>query len=145
MTFRVEPATAEFLADRALWRYPPPYDFYDDDGLPPKNPERFYSVHDEDGKTMGFFYFEVRGDAIHYGLGLRPDLTGKGLGATFVSAGLEFAQKRFGRKRVVLDVAEFNERAIRVYERAGFRRTGRRLRFFQGWGDVPFVEMERPC
>jgi [ribosomal protein S18]-alanine N-acetyltransferase len=93
---------------------------------------------------VGFFYFEERADAIFYGLGLRPDLTGRGLGAAFVTAGLEFAHERFGRRRVVLDVAEFNERAIRVYERAGFHRTGRRLRFFEGWGDVPFVDMERP-
>jgi hypothetical protein len=47
------------------------------------------------------------------------------------------------RKRIVLDVAEFNERAICVYERVGFRRTGSRVRFFEGWGDVHFVDMER--
>ena len=144
MNFRVEPSTAHLFSERAAWRYPPPYDFYDDDGIPPNNPERFYSVRAEDGTVAGFFYFEDRGDALFYGLGLRPDLTGRGLGATFVNAGLEFSQSRFGRRRMVLDVAEFNERAIRVYERAGFRRTGRRLRFFEGWGDVPFVDMERP-
>jgi len=119
------------------------YDFYNDDGVPPKNPERFYSVCIEDGAVAGFFYFEERGDAIFYGLGLRPDLTGRGLGATFVNAGLEFAEARFGRRLIVLDVAEFNERAIRVYERVGFRRTGSHLRFFERCGDVPFVDMER--
>jgi RimJ/RimL family protein N-acetyltransferase len=93
---------------------------------------------------VGFYYFEERGDAVAYGLGLRPDLSGRGLGARFVEAGIEFAQARFGRRRIVLDVAEFNARAIRVYERAGFRRTGTRTRFFEGWGDVPFVDMERP-
>ena len=144
MNFRVEPATANLFSERAAWSYPPPYDFYDDDGVAPNNPERFYSVRAEDGTVAGFFYFEDRGDAIFYGLGLRPDLTGRGLGTAFVNAGLEFAQSRFGRRRMVLDVAEFNERAIRVYERAGFRRTGSRLRFFEGWGDVPFVDMERP-
>jgi [ribosomal protein S18]-alanine N-acetyltransferase len=143
VNFRVEPATEELISERAAWRYPPPYDLYDDDGVPPNNPERFYGVYAEDGSVAGFFYFEERGDALFYGLGLRPDLTGRGLGASFVNAGLEFARERFGPRRIVLDVAEFNERAIRVYERAGFRRTGRRLRFFEGQGDVPFVEMER--
>ena len=142
--FRVEPATVTLFSERAAWRYPPPYDFYNDDGVPPNNPERFYSVLSEDGTLAGFYYFEHRGDAIFYGLGLRPDLTGQGLGATFVSVGLEFAQARFGRRRFVLDVAEFNERATRVYESVGFRRTGIRLRFFEGWGDVPFLDMERP-
>ncbi len=124
MRFRVETATVDLFSERAAWRYPPPYDFYDDDGLPVRNPERFYSVRVEDGTVAGFFYFEERGDAVFYGLGLRPDLTGRGLGTAFVNAGLEFAQERFGRRRIVLDVAEFNERAIRVYERTGFRRTG---------------------
>ena len=50
---------------------------------------------------------------------------------------------RFGRRRIVLDVSEFNEPAIRVYE--GLRRTGSTLRFFEAWGDVPFVDMERPA
>jgi [ribosomal protein S18]-alanine N-acetyltransferase len=142
---RIEPATPELLAERAAWRYPPPYDFYDDDGIPPKNPERFYGVYDEDGAAVGFFYFEERGDALFYGLGLRPDLTGRGLGLEFVDAGIEFAMEEFGRKRVVLDVAEFNERAIRVYERAGFRRTGSHLRFFERSGEIPFVDLERPA
>ena len=144
VNFRVKPATGKLFVERATWRYPPPYDLYNDDGVPPINPERFYSVCAEDGSVAGFFYFEERGDAIFYGLGLRPDLTGRGLGAGFVKVGLEFAQARFGRRRIVLDVAEFNERAIRVYERAGFRRTASKVRFFEGWGDVPFMDMERP-
>jgi ribosomal-protein-alanine N-acetyltransferase len=142
---RIEPATDEVLTERAAWRYPPPYDFYDDDGIPPKNPEWFYGVHDEDDGVVGFYFFAPRGDAFFYGLGLRPDLTGRGLGLAFVRAGIAFAAQRFGRTRLVLDVAEFNERAIRVYERAGFRRTGSHVRSLPRWGDVPFVDMERPA
>jgi len=139
---RVEPANPELLAERAAWRYPPPYDFYDDDGIPPTNPELFYGAYDEQGSLVGFFFYGPRSDALFYGLGLRPDLTGRGLGLEFVEAGMAFARERFGPRRLVLDVAEFNERAIRVYERAGFRRTGRKVRTFARWGDVPFVDME---
>lgn len=140
MRLRVEAATAEALAERAAWRYPAPYDFYDDDGVPPKNPECFYSVRDEDGALVGFYFFMPRGDGLFYGLGLRPDLTGRGLGLEFVEAGIAFAEETFGRRRFVLDVAEFNARAIRVYERAGFHPTGSHSR-----GDVRFVDMERPA
>ena len=34
MSFRIEPATDALFAERAEWRYPPPYDFYNDDGRP---------------------------------------------------------------------------------------------------------------
>ena len=55
-----------------------------------------------------------------------------------------FARSRelFVTRRVVLDVAEFNERARKVYESVGFRVTGHKVRQFPGWGAVPFVDME---
>jgi aminoglycoside 6'-N-acetyltransferase/ribosomal-protein-alanine N-acetyltransferase len=134
---RFEPATQEVLCQRGEWHYDAPYDFYDDDGKPVLNPERFLVVRNEEGEFIGFFYFEERGNAVYFGLGLRPDLTGRGFGVEFVQAGRALARERFGSRRIVLDVAEFNVRAAKVYERAGFRVTGRHLR-----DDVPFVDME---
>ena len=142
MKLQIEPATQELLADRVSWHYEPPYDFYDDDGKPVKNPERFFVARDENGDVVGFFYFERRRAGLFYGLGLRPDLTGRGLGIEFVRAGIEFARRRFRPKRIVLDVAEFNVRARKVYERAGFREVGHHRETFDRWGEVPFVDME---
>ena len=81
-------------------------------------------------------------DTVEIGLGLRPDLTGQGLGLQFFLEGVAFARDRFPGRRVTLNVAAFNERAITVYERAGFRRTGGHVRTFDRWGEVPFIEME---
>lgn len=142
MNVSVGAASPEDFAERASWRYEPPYDFYDDDGRPVMNPDRFLSVRDEAGELVGFFYFERRGDSVLYGLGLRPDHTGRGLGLAFVRAGIDAARLRFGARRIVLDVAEFNVRATKVYERAGFRAVGRHVRYFAGWGEVPFIDME---
>ena len=141
MNITVEPVTPEDVAAFDAYRYDPPYDFYNGEDDPVQNPERFYAACDG-GELVGFYYFDVKDDAVEYGLGLRPDLTGRGLGLEFFRRGLEFGVARFGTTKVVLNVAAFNERAIRVYERAGFRRTGRHVRRFERWGEVAFIEME---
>jgi [ribosomal protein S18]-alanine N-acetyltransferase len=73
---------------------------------------------------------------------MRPDLNGRGLGLEFVRLGLDFVHEQFPGRLVILDVAEFNVRARTVYERSGFRVTGRKVRQFSGRADVPFVDME---
>jgi ribosomal-protein-alanine N-acetyltransferase len=138
----IAPATRAAITEMVGWQYGPPFEFYDGDGVPPKNPERFFEVRDDGGTLVGFYYLEERGDAVFLGLGLRPELTGRGLGLDFVRAGVALAAGRFESHRVILDVAAFNARAITVYERAGFRETGRRVRTFERWGDVEFVDME---
>ncbi len=60
-------------------------------------------------------------DALDIGLGLRPDLTGQGLGKTFFAACLDHAIQTRQPATLRLAVASFNTRAIAVYRRAGFR------------------------
>ena len=138
----IEHATAEDLAELAAWRYAPPYDFYDGDQDEPVNPERFFSVRDEAAAMIGFYYYEPNGDVLDYGLGLRPDLVGRRLGPDFFRAGLQFARERYRPRLIRLHVAAFNERAIKVYERAGFREVGRHMRTFERWGEVEFITMD---
>jgi RimJ/RimL family protein N-acetyltransferase len=138
----IEQATGSDFAEFESWRYEPPYDFYDGDAEPVLNPERFYTARDESGAIVGFYYFEAREDALYYGLGLRPDLTGRGEGLEFVLIGLEYGRELVRPRRATLSVAAFNERARIVYERAGFAVTGRHMRNFPKWGDVEFLDME---
>ncbi len=141
MVREIEPLGPEERALLDAWRYDPPYEFYNGEDDPVLNPERFFVVRDGD-EVVGFYYFDGQRDAVEIGLGLRPDLTGKGLGLQFFLEGVAFAHDRFPGCRVTLNVAAFNERAITVYERAGFRRTGEHVRTFDRWGEVAFVEME---
>ena len=134
-------AAADF-AELATWRYEPPYDFYDGDQEDPLNPERYFAVRDDGDAMTGFYYFEPNDDVLDYGLGLRPDLVGRGLGLDFFHAGLEFARDRYRPRLIRLHVAAFNERAIKVYERAAFREVGRHMRSFERWGEVEFITMD---
>jgi ribosomal-protein-alanine N-acetyltransferase len=141
MELRIEPADEQTQRELEAWRYPPPYDFYDGDLDPITHPERVFAACDEHDELVGFYYFEENPPDLDFGLGLRPDLTGKGLGLEFFVAGLEFAQDRYRPRRVFLHVAEFNERARLVYERAGFVVLSRHVRSFERFGDVPFLTM----
>jgi len=133
------------------WQYEPPYSFYnwtaDADDLAllldlETREGRFFSVVDGDGALVGFFEFRVEATDVVVGLGLRPDLTGRGLGREFVEAGLAFARGRFDPAGFRLSVATFNERAIRVYERCGFQ-PGRTYDHATNGGIHAFLEMTR--
>ena len=140
---------AEAIAE---WHYPEPYSFYDwtadPDDLrelldPALRGDAYWAARDEANELVGYFSFKPKGGTVEIGLGLRPDLTGRGLGASFLAAGLEFGRARFSAERFSLAVATFNERAIKVYERAGFSRERIYMHSTNG-GEWEFLEMSRP-
>ena len=59
------------------------------------------------------------------GIAMDPAWTGRGLGTSLLRLTLAEAA-RLGLTRIELDVASYNERAMRAYRKAGFRETGRR-------------------
>jgi ribosomal-protein-alanine N-acetyltransferase len=98
--------------------------------------------NDAAGELVGLFTFTRHGRTIEVGLQMRPDRTGHGEGLAFVEAGLAFGRARYHPQSFLLYVAEFNQRAITVYERAGFRKV-RRLRRASEGGRVWHWEMTR--
>ena len=67
----------------------------------------------------------------------RP-LQGGGLGARLLQALLDEAARR-GQRRVLLEVRADNARAVTLYERFGFRRTGVRRGYYQPSGTDALV------
>ncbi len=117
------------------WRYESPYDIYnleDSDETINYLLDTQYNLHamrDENGELLGFCSFGVDGqvpggdyaaDALDIGMGICPDLTGKGRGGDFVAALLDFAQLRFDPFAFRVTIAAFNQRAQRVWEKNGF-------------------------
>jgi len=79
-------------------------------------------------------------EALDIGLGVRPDLTGRGQGLTFVQTVLAFAQKQYTPAAFRVTIAEFNKRALRVWQKAGFRAVQRFETSFDG---RPFIVLVR--
>jgi RimJ/RimL family protein N-acetyltransferase len=160
------PMTEDDARAIRAWRYPAPYDTYNmgdsaeamREMLDRRSP--FFAVRDESDELIGYVCFGtaatvgdvgeprlfVEEGALYFGLGMHPDLTGqgKGLGLMFVRAGLDFARERFAPVSFRLYALAWNERAIRVYERADFQRVGVR-HVSNRHGELDFVEMRRPA
>ncbi|SEL10813.1 GNAT family N-acetyltransferase [Paenibacillus sp. OK003] len=71
------------------------------------------------GTSIGLYQEE---GYLDIGLGLDPVLTGQKIGSVFLKQSLAFLQNHFKSSQFRLVVATFNERAIKVYERTGFKR-----------------------
>jgi RimJ/RimL family protein N-acetyltransferase len=151
---KIEEWTEGYAQEVAEWRYEPPYDFYDAAADPADAAEmrdsalgRHYRAVREDGEERldAFWYFDWHVDVVEVGIGLRPDLTGRGLGETFLRAQLAYAAQHWQPATFRLFVAAWNERAIRLYERLGFREVDRETRRFELAGEHEFLRMERPA
>lgn len=134
------------------WKYDGEYSVYDYSGEAEELLDKQnwgyskFAALDEDGKLVGELTIEMFGEPkddeddgyIEYeaykenpdavtemwiGFGLRPDLTGKGLGMEFVSSCIDFAASRYEYKGryLRLAVSDFNKRARKTYERLGFK------------------------
>ena len=145
--------TIEYATTIFGWSYENEYSIYsleqDGDTLDELLNGEYFARLGEEGTPLGFYCFGesaripmVEEDVyvpgyLDFGLGMRPDLCGKGKGLAFVMDGLDFAGKRYGAASFRLTVAAFNARAIRVYEKAGFQivRTVRH----RGTGDAFYI------
>ena len=128
--------TKEFALDISNWTYETPYSRYSFQS----NSETIYELLNGDyyafvnaqNELLGYFCFGKSAqipidksdayteDALDIGLGMKPPLCGKGLGSSFLNAGIDFAQNKFQPNKYRLTVASFNKRAIRLYKKAGF-------------------------
>lgn len=83
------------------------------------------------------------GDALVLAVYVVPAARGRGVIDALLDAALTLARDELGSQRMVLQVNERNEAAIRVYERHGYRLTGGFLQHPDRPG-VRDVEMARP-
>jgi len=141
MNLTFKPMTVNCAEQMLRWVYDPPYESYGYLGDDPEwvvtyltDPEnRFYAVLDGE-EFIGFRSFGADGqvegghydtDYLDVGGGLKPELTGQGLGAGVLQAGLRFGQRAMKTDRFRATVAAFNKRALEVVRRVGFAEQSR--------------------
>ena len=123
-------ANAEIIAND--WHYEGEYSFYDmendqedyDEIMSQelRSDHHYYQVLDGDNKLVAFFCLEPDDQdsmKAEIGLGLAPSLTGHGLGKEFIKVIEDYVKQNFAFKTYILSVAEFNKRAIKVYQKTG--------------------------
>lgn len=115
------------------WKYKPPYDVYNWwswDKLiqlnepitdPIKRQKDFLGVFTSDNKFIGFAVFSNPTKGVtRLGLGLKPNMCGKGLGKALMSLILEEVKKRYPDNKIDLEVLTWNKRAYKTYLESGF-------------------------
>ena len=112
------------------WKYDNIYSFYDmtadvedyeefiDEDL--RNQNDHYEAWEND-ELIGFFCVIQETPSIEIGLGMRPDICGKGKGKQFVMQIINFIEHNYKFDKLIMNVATFNQRAIKVYRSCGFK------------------------
>ncbi|WP_261384286.1 GNAT family N-acetyltransferase [Planococcus sp. CPCC 101016] len=137
----------------ANWHYAGEYSFYDMDAdqedlqafLDQKMRKESYFIIKQNNEVIGFYSFiPVGNNTIDIGLGMKPNLTGNGKGFEFLKVGLDFAKSKYDPEQIILSVATFNKRAIKVYKKIGFKEVEYFMQTTNG-GNFEFLKMIYVC
>ncbi len=140
----IRPLTRADLDQMAAWR---PYDspLYADANWtqrPPRELDRWYAHHSRDpqrmlctvtdraGRVIGSITLrEIDGRrSARLGITLGADFVEQGYGTEALTCFIGYYFEELGFAKMALDVAGYNRRAIRVYEKLGFAQVGERKR-----------------
>ena len=141
MSLSIKKMNQHYAVDALCWKYQKPYDFYNhiltSDAILELLSNKYYVTLDDCDELIGFFCTGrsaqvpagdlvgvYKEDCVDIGLGMKPELTGKGKGHEFFSHILTFVEGNHKDKDIRLTVATFNKRAIHLYEKAGFVKQG---------------------
>ncbi len=157
MVYIISPITPKDAQEISTWIYDPPYDLYSMSSafIPGllRAEYRYHVVRDEEKNLVGYCCFgkDARvpgGDytsgepqVLDLGIGLRPDLTGRGFGKDFVEEILTFAHQAFQPSTFRVTIAAFNQRSLKTFQGLGFKETHL---FTRDLVKIKFVQLERP-
>ena len=138
MPYIFSPMNEESARKILNWRYDKSLYFYNpnpskieetlQDFLNPEN--AYYSIFNNRNQLIAYCCFgadaRVKGgnydiEALDIGFGISPNLSRRGITFRIIKAVYEFAKSHFSATLFRVTVAEFNQQALRLYEKAGFK------------------------
>lgn len=116
----------DIIEELLLWKYEKPYNIYNlhlNNYLLNKDRwgnEQFALVND--GDVIGQVACQIIDDNMWVGWSLKPDLCGSGIGDLFIKKCIDelISLKKYSGEYIFLKVVDWNNRAIKAYEKAGF-------------------------
>jgi RimJ/RimL family protein N-acetyltransferase len=139
MKLQVTKLTELHCKEICSWHYDAPYDIYNWPSWgemlakdlqfadPSIREAQFAGVirleGEDNAELIGYVQFFPMYQVTRLGLGIRPSLCDKGLGAIFMQTIIHAAKVRTPNQEIDLEVHTWNERAQRTYAKAGFVRT----------------------
>ena len=117
--------------EMCTWKYEEPYHIYN---LPSwdetiknnwsissleKREKEYRKIVDENGEFLGYFRYKFQDNKIILGLGMKPENCGKNIGNKFMNTILDYLKQY--NTLIELEVRSFNTRAIKCYEKVGFK------------------------
>jgi ribosomal-protein-alanine N-acetyltransferase len=106
--------------------------------------DRVYLAATEGGRLVGYAGVALGRDAEIMTIGVAPPWQGRGIGRRLLEALLD-AARNARAQRVFLEVRASDERAQRLYARAGFRSVGLRRAYYQPEGvDAVVMRLDLP-
>ena len=112
------------------WKYPEEYALYNLPSydemkakkigfLNPDSAKNYYSFYDQN-IYVGFVNILEEAKEVFIGIGTNPGCYNKGYGQQMLQTAYEMSKKLSPAKSLYLEVRDWNKRAIRCYEKAGF-------------------------
>lgn len=125
--FKIVPLNDDIVKEICSWKYESPYDIYnlgDSEYLLDRSTwgtEQFALVDNND--VIAQLACQMQDEDMWVGWSLRPELCGKGYGSYFVDRCINelVRLKKYDNKYIFLKVIDWNQRAIKSYEKIGFR------------------------
>lgn len=104
----------------------------------PKN--NYYSFSDGE-QLIGYINLVERETEVFFGIGVNPVFCNQGYGQKICEKACELSRQLYPGKPIYLEVRTWNQRALRCYEKAGFRTVGEPIKRTTPIGEGLFFRM----